>query len=214
MHTPASPTLVSFRRHGRFGPITCQDTDPIPTGDREQNFGEPPGRDIHSTSPSPSAPVSSRANSPLRAWHVAPGQIFGSFAIGKPRAGFFALHAIVPTVCQPYTHYFYHTTLYSEGGVIEGREGETNHPVRLVDTGLSTHTYLSPHLFVVLRFPSAQSSYPSILRFWHLPPQSRDCDHIYSSLLLPLTSQDQEVHLRSIGPFSFPYHFRPVHLCR
>lgn len=109
--------------------------------------------------------------------------------------------------------FFYHTTLYSEGGVIEGREGETNHPVRLVDTGLSTHTYLSPHLFVVLRFPSAQSSYSSILRFWHLPSQCRDCDHIYSSLLLPLTSQDQEVHLRSIGPFSFPFHFRPVHLC-
>jgi len=120
--------------------------------------------------------MSSLANSPLRACHISPSQFFVSSAIGNPRVGFLPYaptSANIPTVCQPYSHFICRSTLHSDRGFIERRERKTNHQVRLGGTGPSTHTYLFPHLFVVLRFPSAQPSYQSILRFQDHPPQSK-----------------------------------------
>ena len=74
--TPRFSIPVPFRRHGRRSPITRPDIDSIPTGDRSKKLTKFSSKDIQSTSPSPSAPVSSWANSPLCAWHVSPGQFF------------------------------------------------------------------------------------------------------------------------------------------
>jgi len=210
MHTPASPTLVSFRRHGRRGPITRPHVDSIPTADREQNFGKSPRR------------VSSLHLH--RLWLPCHrGQIVhfmrGMFHLDSflavppyeyPERDFLPCtptSANIPPVCQPYTHFFLpqHLTF---GGRIDRRERKTNHQVRVGATGPSNHTYLFPHLFVVLRFPSAQSSHSSILQFQRLPSQSRDCDRIHSAHLFCLS----KVHLQPIGRPLFPCHFRPVHL--
>jgi len=79
-----------------------------------------------------SAPVSSWVNSPLRAWHVSPAQIFGSSAIEKPRAGFLVLHANVGqhSHCLPALDslfFFLPQHLTFEGGIIERKERKTNH---------------------------------------------------------------------------------------
>ena len=81
-----------------------------------------------------SAPVSSWANSPLRAWHVSPAQMFGSSAIEKPRAGFLVLHANVGqhSHCLPALNspFFFTTAPNIRKEVSSHRkEGEENKPL-------------------------------------------------------------------------------------